>query len=189
MKKKMRIIKTSESSIKESGDDLQRARLNKETGARLRFFRLLLDKSEKQMASGLNITPYHLRLIENGEKEITQKIIIQLCVDYGINTSWLYSGQQFIFSHPGEKVPFLLPFRTIFAQYSHNPEILEIRDMITLMEIPRARHYLKRKISEAKRIFEKEIQAYGSGDIRELGKEKIVGNWQLAVGKRRKLGN
>ena len=121
------------------------------------------------MASALNITPYRLRLIENGEKEITQKIITRLCVDYGINTSWLYSGQQFIFSHPGEKVPFLLPFRTIFAQYSHNPEVLDIRDMITLMEIPRVRHYLKRKIAEAKRIFEKEIRASGSGAISEIG--------------------
>ncbi len=157
-------------------------------GARFKTFRELLNKSQKEFADELNVNPYQIRAIEEGEIFPGIDMINKLQKKYGLNITWLHTGKRFIFTHIAPKTPGLLTFRTMIAQYSHRPEIAKILDMMLLMEIPGARKHLIKKINEIKRSFEKEIKVFKQQNqnnvhISEKARRK-VGNRQLAVGKK-----
>lgn len=79
---------------------------NASIGLRMKQLRSMLGKNVQEFSAELGVTKEILAAIEGGqENEEFIPILAELYKNYGVNSIWLISGEEDIFSCRGEKLP------------------------------------------------------------------------------------
>lgn len=61
-------------------------------GLRIKELRKHLGLSQDDFASKIKITHGHVSTMENGKKEVSDKIIAMICLTFGVREEWLRNG-------------------------------------------------------------------------------------------------
>lgn len=77
----------------------------RDQGERFKFFRRLVEKGRREMALDLKKTLSHVTAIEQGKISPDHSDLITLFAGFGMNSGWLITGKQGIFTYRGEKTP------------------------------------------------------------------------------------
>ena len=95
---------------------------------RLKEIRKLLDLTQVEMASSLNIKQPTYSMIEKGQRALTDRTIKTLCYVHNINENWLRTGNGSIFSESDTEREFCKVFSELNSKYQEY--ILEIMNAL-----------------------------------------------------------
>ena len=122
-------------------------------GERLHQVRLLLKKSQKEMARDLNMTTGVIRDLESGSLN-PRPYIELLFIYYGVNLAWLTTGSGFIFSQKRIIVPNPV-YLMVMMNLGDTPDPDHIKEVFQMDHIP----LLAGEVCNGLRELHKEVKA------------------------------
>lgn len=62
-------------------------------GERIKKARKVLDLTQQELASRIGIKPNSISLIESGNRNASEQVILSICREFGVNETWLRTGK------------------------------------------------------------------------------------------------
>lgn len=156
---------------------------------RLKSLRKILGLNQKEMGDRMRLSQTHISSLENGAREVTDRILSDICREFNVNEVWLRTGEGEVFL---EEETFSLDEKA----KKYNLSDLEIDIMRGYMELPsETRNELmglfsgifSKHTETAATTVEDEIEAELESYRKELEAEKKVRTSSASQGQRKGL--
>jgi len=98
---------------------------------RIKEVRNTLNLSQKDISSRIGIARTYWTSLENGNRDITGKIILSLLVTFDVSADWLLTGKNSMFLHYNTDDPYRIDFeKKTHSNYSHIVEVIELMEKL-----------------------------------------------------------
>jgi len=93
---------------------------------RIRELRKALNLTQVDFGERICVSQGHLTSIETGARSVTDKLVKMICMEFGVNETWLLSGDGSMFDEDSDTIDSvakqlnLNPFQTRFLRMIHN---------------------------------------------------------------------
>lgn len=119
---------------------------------RIKYIRNSLNLTQEEFGGKLTVAQTYLSQIESGARDVTEKILKLICLQYNVNESWLRNGEGDIFNKEKEN-----KISDLLKEYDlgiYGKKILEIYLSLDISQKKVINDFLKKFVDE----FQKEQQ-------------------------------
>ncbi len=119
---------------------------------RVKYIRNSINLTQEEFGEKLTVAQTYLSQIENGDRDVTEKILKLICLQYNVNENWLRTGEGEIFNKEREN-----KISELLNEYDlgiYGKKILEIYLSLDINQKKVINDFLKKFVDE----FQKEQQ-------------------------------
>lgn len=153
---------------------------------RIKQVRKVLKLSQKEISERIGIARTYWTSLENGNRDITGKILMSLLVTFDISADWLLTGKNSMFSHYNVDDPYLIDFeKESDLYYLSIVAVVELMETLTgqsphlqydtyLKEVVDVVHLIRKGPKKTRNLNFAKLSDALSKDLRELVHEYFL---------------
>jgi transcriptional regulator with XRE-family HTH domain len=150
-------------------------RYKKEIGDRFRIFRQLVLKTKREFANESSLPEDYIAQIEWGDVLPGILSIEYFCKEYGLNLTWLVTGEDRIFSRMGPRTP-RHAYQIDRVMDYKDPEFKECITVVSQMRIPEVKEDLIAIMKQIRNDYQQFFKYYENQNITHKIKNREVTN-------------